>query len=101
MKVTIDFPIFASPTEAWGNATRQVEISWVPDEGDWLELPFADALLALGLPSPMYVWGAVPQEDGVPTILMDGVVLDGCKEAARIAEILGREFGFDIEEYGP
>jgi hypothetical protein len=101
MKVEIDLPIFASPTKAWGNARREIEISWVPDEGDWLELPFADHLTALGLPSPMLVWSAVPQADGIPTILMDGAVFAGRQEAARVAGILERDFGFEIEEYGP
>ena len=95
----IDIPIFAGPANAWGNARREIEISWVPGEGDWLELPFADRLTALGVPSPMLVWCAVPQKNDIPTVLLDGVVLENWLAAGRLAETLACEFGFELEEY--
>ena len=101
MRLTIDIPIFAGPSKAWGNARREIEISWVPDEGDWLELPFANRFIALGVPSPMLVWGAVPHESGMPTVLLDGIVVENWPAAARLAEMLESDFGFELEEYDP
>lgn len=100
MRVRLDLPIFASPTDAWGCANGDVDIPKLPVDGGWLELPMKSAELAqLGLPSPMRVLGIVTYEDGSNGVLLDGVVAESAETAARIAQILEEQFDLFVDEY--
>jgi len=107
MKVLADFPIFDSPGTARANAKGVVEIDAVeidalPPDGGWLNLPLkSEELKKLGFPYPMKVWCTRRLDEGDLFILLDGVVADGEGSAARVAEILKQEFGFDVDCYTP
>jgi hypothetical protein len=93
MRVRLDLPIFASPTDAWGCANGDVDISSLPGDGGWLELPMkSDELEQLGMPSPMRVSSIVTYEDGSKGVLLDGVIAENAECAARIAQILEDQF---------
>lgn len=101
MRVHLDLPIFASASHAWGCANGDVDIPKLPADGGWLELPMKSAELErLGMPSLMLVWSALTYDDGSKGILLDGVVAEDVKGAARIAQILEDQFAFSVIEYG-
>jgi hypothetical protein len=95
MRVTIDMPIFSSPSRAWGCIQGEVEIASLPLDGSLLHLPLQSAeLMGLGLPNPMMVKAVVAHAHGTTTVMLDGVVADGTEAATRIATILEEQFGF-------
>lgn len=100
MRVRLDLPIFASPTDAWGCANGYVDIPSLPPDGGWFDLPMkSEELNRLGMPYPTLVWSTVTFEDESKGILLDGVVANGPEDAARIAQILEEQFDFFIDEY--
>lgn len=100
MRVRLELPIFASPTEAWGCANGNVDISVLPADGGWLDLPMESAeLQQLGMPSPMLVRSTLTYDDGSKGILLDGVVAENADAAARIGQVLEEQFEFFVDEY--
>ena len=82
LKYSIDFSVFASPTEAYGNVTGELDFARVPETGDKLRL-FDDLELA--------IVSLIPHQDTFP-VGLDDIVFGSRREAQlcgrRLEELL-------------
>lgn len=92
MKVNIDFSLFSSPTDAYGNVTGVIELPAVPKIGDEISLST----------HRFHVKRVKPLEwEGNKTVIigLDDVVLNSISEAQNFAARLKRELGLTCDEY--
>jgi hypothetical protein len=98
MKAYIDFSVFSSPTKAFGNATGEYIL---PDNckiGDWINI----------FPPERWDWffGSLkiidfyyPIPDGMPSIILDGIVAPSKADAKNLANAIDSELGLSFWYY--
>lgn len=92
MKYSIDLSIFSSPTEAFGNATGEIELSSPPVLGQLVDLVDGRRVKITSLASDFEGWGG--SEVG-----LDDIVLESKEAAREFARRLESELDFFVVPY--
>lgn len=102
MKVHIDFSIFASPTEAYGNVTGFLELPEAPALGDTISFLFPQR----EMPPPAFPFEGMLKVEGrrfdlgeatVCSISLSDLYVDGQEEACALMTYF--ENGFGLKGY--
>lgn len=102
MRIRIDVSVFSSPTDAFGNATGEIEVAEVPRERESFPWPsdWVHARPAFFTPEQSLVW-SVSEMDGHPFVLLYGIVCNSVAEARDCAAFMEEKGKLFFDEYEP
>ena len=100
MRIRIDVSVFSSPTDAFGNASGEIEVAEVPKDHQTFPWPsgWVAERPAYFTPEQSLIW-SVTEMNGQPSVLLSGIVCNSVAEARDCSAFLEERSGLFFNEY--